>query len=152
LCTALAQPGGAHSIRIDAVVDVAGQPCSDHSPSLSSLFFRNTGIRSPTASLSHSGPSCVSYAVSGTMGLPLARRNILRVLMKTGYLGLTALAAAALLLIGCNQNIPASAPPAKDTTTVVPVPVPAEPGPPGPPGPQGPQGPQGPEGPPPAEK
>jgi hypothetical protein len=70
--------------------------------------------------------------------------------MKTGYLGVTALAGAALLLIGCNQNVPA--PPAKDTTTVVPVPVPGEPGPPGPPGPQGPQGPQGPEGPPPAEK
>jgi hypothetical protein len=70
--------------------------------------------------------------------------------MKTGYLGLTALAGAALLLIGCNQNVPASAPPAGDTTTVVPVPVPTPvPGEPGPPGPPGPQGPQGPEGPPP---
>ena len=71
--------------------------------------------------------------------------------MKTRYLGVTALAGAALLLIGCNQNVPASAPPAENTTTVVPVPVPV-PGEPGPPGPQGPEGPPGPQGPPPAEK
>jgi hypothetical protein len=65
--------------------------------------------------------------------------------MKTRYFGVTALAGAALLLIGCNQNIPDSDGP--DSTTVVPVPVPTpEPGPPGPPGPQGPQGPEGPPG------
>jgi hypothetical protein len=70
--------------------------------------------------------------------------------MKIRYLGVTALAGAALLLIGCNQNVPADSPPDNDTTVVpVPVPTPAEPGPPGPPGPQGPQGPPGP---PPAEK
>ena len=75
--------------------------------------------------------------------------------MKTTYLGLVALSAATMLLMGCNQNVPASNPPSGDTTTVVPVPVPTPapevvpvPGPPGPPGPQGPQGPQGPEGPP----
>ena len=84
------------------------------------------------------------------MGLPLARRNILRVLMKNAFLSVTALAGAAFLLIGCNQNTPPA--PAENTTTVVPVPVPV-PGEQGPPGPQGPQGPQGPEGPPPpAEK
>ena len=41
--------------------------------------------------------------------------------MKKGYLSI-ALAGAALLLIGCNQNVPPA--PAEDTTTVVPVPVP----------------------------
>lgn len=68
--------------------------------------------------------------------------------MKTRYLGVTALAGAALLLIGCNQNVPPAAPPAENTTTVVPVPVPV----PGEPGPPGPPGPEGPPGPPPAEK
>lgn len=63
--------------------------------------------------------------------------------MKTGYLSITALAGAALLLIGCNQTVPPA--PAENTTTIVPVPVPGEPGPPGP------QGPEGPPGPPPAE-
>jgi len=70
--------------------------------------------------------------------------------MKTRSIGVVALSAAALLLIGCNQNVPAS-PPAGDTTTIVPVPVPT----PAPdivpvpvPGPEGPPGPPGPEGPP----
>jgi hypothetical protein len=66
--------------------------------------------------------------------------------MKIRYLGVTTLAGAALLLIGCNQTVPPA--PAENTTTIVPVPVPGEPG---PPGPQGPQGPEGPPGPPPAE-
>ncbi len=62
--------------------------------------------------------------------------------MKTRSIGVVALSAAALLLIGCNQNVPASSPPAGDTTTIVPVPTPV-PGPEGPPGPPGPQGPEG---------
>ena len=72
--------------------------------------------------------------------------------MKTTYLGVVALSAATMFLIGCNQNVPAGNPPG-DTTTIVPVPVPT-PAPeivpvpvPGPPGPQGPQGPEGPPAP-----
>jgi hypothetical protein len=82
----------------------------------------------------------------------LSGHNILRELMKPTYLSLMALSAATMLLVGCNQNVPASNPPSGDTTTIVPVPVPTPevvpvPGPPGPPGPQGPPGPEGPPAP-----
>jgi hypothetical protein len=42
--------------------------------------------------------------------------------MKTKHIGWVALSAATLLLVGCNQNVPADS--KGDTTTIVPVPVP----------------------------
>src|SRR5262245_52347029 len=98
--------------------------------------------------LSQSWASCVSYA--GAAQLESARvRQRSEGAHETTHFSLVAVSVATLFLVGCNQNVPASAPPSKDTTTVVPVPVPTPaPGEPGPPGPQGPEGPPGPAGPP----